>query len=113
MTFTTPVLLMLLEDDDESVITSYSIHYTKLYDYVDTFLSKMEFGSEDTVLDIGCGPGTLALALALAKRVKKVIAIDYAEGMLEQLHLHAAEQGISNIETYHMGWDDDWRNNFV
>jgi len=74
--------------------------------YVDTFLSKMEFGSEDTVLDIGCGPGTLALALAT--KVKKVIAIDYAEGMLEQLHLHAAEQGISNIETYHMGWDDDW-----
>ncbi len=74
--------------------------------YVDTFLSKMEFSPEDTVLDIGCGPGTLALALA--KRVKKVIAIDYAQGMLEQLHLHAAQQGIENIETHHMGWDDDW-----
>jgi cyclopropane fatty-acyl-phospholipid synthase-like methyltransferase len=74
--------------------------------YVDTFLCKMDFDADDTVLDIGCGPGTLALALA--KKVKKVIAIDYAEEMLEQLRLHAAQEGITNIETHHMGWDDDW-----
>jgi cyclopropane fatty-acyl-phospholipid synthase-like methyltransferase len=74
--------------------------------YVDIFLSKMDFDANDTVLDIGCGPGTLALALA--KKVKKVIAIDYAEEMLEQLHIHAKQEGITNIETHHIGWDDDW-----
>ena len=74
--------------------------------YVDTFLSKMEYGTDDVVLDFGCGPGTLALALA--KGVKKVIAVDYAEQMLEQLRAYAEREGITNIETRRLSWEDDW-----
>jgi len=75
--------------------------------YVDTFLSKMDMDADDVVLDIGCGPGTLALALA--KRVKKVIAVDYAGQMLEQLRAYAEREGITNIETRQLSWEEEWR----
>jgi len=74
--------------------------------YVDAFISRMALEADDTVLDIGCGPGTLALALA--KKVKKVIAVDYAEQMLEELRAVAAREGITNIETRRLSWEDDW-----
>lgn len=74
--------------------------------YVEDFISRMDISSSDTVLDIGCGPGTLAIPLA--KMVKEVIAIDFSAQMLEELEAYAAREGITNIKTYHLGWDDDW-----
>ena len=74
--------------------------------YVDEFISRMNISSDDTVLDIGCGPGTLAIPLA--KKVKEVIAIDFSAQMLEELEAYAAREGITNIKTYLLGWDDDW-----
>ncbi len=74
--------------------------------YVEDFISRMDISKDDTVLDIGCGPGTLAIPLA--KMVKEVIAIDFSFQMLEELEAYAAREGITNIKTYHIGWDDDW-----
>ena len=74
--------------------------------YVNDFISRMNITGDEVVLDIGCGPGTLAIPLA--KKVKEVIAIDFSARMLEQLRSYAEREGITNIRTYHMGWDDDW-----
>lgn len=74
--------------------------------YVEDFISRMNITGDEVVLDIGCGPGTLAIPLA--KRVKEVIAIDFSEGMLEELKSYAAREGVTNIRTYHIGWEDDW-----
>ena len=74
--------------------------------YVEDFISRMSISSADTVLDIGCGPGTLAIPLA--KIAKEVIAIDFSAQMLEELKVYAAKEGITNIKTYHIGWEDDW-----
>ncbi|QOP41767.1 class I SAM-dependent methyltransferase [Sulfurimonas marina] len=74
--------------------------------YVDEFISKMEIDPNDVILDIGCGPGTLAIPLA--KKAKHVIAIDFSKSMLEELEKYAKKEGIENISTYHIGWDDDW-----
>jgi SAM-dependent methyltransferase len=74
--------------------------------YVNDFISRMQIKREDTVLDIGCGPGTLAIPLA--KKVKHVIAVDFSKKMLEELEAYAAKEGIKNITTYHIGWEDDW-----
>lgn len=75
-------------------------------DYVEEFISKMQLDRQDVVLDIGCGPGTLAIPLA--KKVKQVIAIDFSKQMLEELEKYAHQEGIHNISTYHIGWEDDW-----
>lgn len=74
--------------------------------YVNDFISRMNLAGDEVVLDIGCGPGTLAIPLA--KKVKEVIAIDFSAQMLEELKAYALREGITNIKTYHIGWEDDW-----
>lgn len=75
--------------------------------YVDQFLGKVAIAPDWSVLDIGCGPGTLALPLA--RRVKKVTAVDFSGAMLEELEKRAKEQNINNIETIKASWEDDWQ----
>jgi len=59
---------------------------------------------DDIVLDVGSGPGTLAIPLA--RRVKKVIALDEAEGMLRTLREECASRGITNISTISSPWEN-------
>jgi SAM-dependent methyltransferase len=59
-----------------------------------------------TVLDVGSGPGTLALPIAA--KVKSVTALDYSQGMLATLDELANQAGIKNIRTVHCSWEDDW-----
>ena len=75
--------------------------------YIDLFLDLLPIDPSLTVLDIGAGPGTLALPLA--RRYASVTAIDFSRGMLEVLDTHAREEGVDNITTVHCAWEDDWR----
>ncbi|CAG35582.1 class I SAM-dependent methyltransferase [Desulfotalea psychrophila] len=75
--------------------------------YSSLFLSHLPLETGMTVLDIGAGSGTLALPIA--KKVQRVTAIDYSQGMLDQLQSEAAAAGIDNIETICCAWQDDWQ----
>ncbi len=79
---------------------------TKNNAYVDLFLSHLPLSNSSTVLDIGAGPGTLALPIA--KTVKSITAIDFSAGMLKTLNNSAEEDGIENIRTIQCAWEDDW-----
>ncbi|MFG1707920.1 class I SAM-dependent methyltransferase [Nonomuraea sp. M3C6] len=57
----------------------------------------MTFGRDSTVLDLGCGPGTVAIPLA--RRVREVLAVDPDEEMLEEGRRLAREAG--NIRWLH------------
>lgn len=59
---------------------------------------------DDVVLDVGCGPGTLVLPLS--GRVRKVVALDEAEGMLRTLERECALRGIGNVSTVARAWKD-------
>lgn len=54
------------------------------------------------VLDMGCGTGTLTLALA--PHCRRVIAVDVSVPMLERLGVRAAAAGIANVEVVRAGF---------
>jgi SAM-dependent methyltransferase len=56
------------------------------------------------VLDIGAGPGTLALPMA--PLVREVVAVEPAEGMVAVLEEHLARDGIGNVRTVRKRWED-------
>jgi ubiquinone/menaquinone biosynthesis C-methylase UbiE len=60
-----------------------------------------------TVLDLGCGPGTFSIAMAkMVGESGKVIAVDIQEEMLQIVRTKAAQQGLeSRIVTHKSGLD--------
>ena len=74
--------------------------------YVASLLAHLPLQPDMTVLDVGSGPGTLALPIAA--QVRSVCAIDFAPNMLKILNTSAESQGIANIRTIECAWEDDW-----
>lgn len=74
--------------------------------YAEDFIARMDLSGARTLLDVGCGSGTLALPLA--RRLDSVLAIDSSQGMLEALRQRAAGQGLGHVATRHLAWEDDW-----
>jgi SAM-dependent methyltransferase len=59
---------------------------------------------QSTILDVGAGPGTLAVPLAgLAAHVT---AVEPANGMAEVMREYAAQEGISNLDIVQKKWED-------
>lgn len=75
--------------------------------YVNLVVDNLPLTPQTTLLDIGSGPGTLALPIA--RRAAAVTALDFSGRMLELLEERAAEQGISNVITKKLAWQDDWQ----
>ena len=76
-------------------------------DYEKHFLDLMQPHSSWSVLDVGCGSGTLAVPLA--GRIASVTALDFSPGMLALLQQRCQASGITNITTIHGSWEDDWK----
>ncbi|AUI65992.1 MULTISPECIES: class I SAM-dependent methyltransferase [Glaesserella] len=74
--------------------------------YTTQFIDKMRIDPTDSVLDIGSGPGTLAIPLA--KRCQQVYALDFSAGMLQLLSHYQQQLGLNNIVPLHKSWNDDW-----
>lgn len=74
--------------------------------YVPLFLSRLPITEQSTILDLGCGPGTLSLPLA--PQVRKVTALDYSQKMLDILQQEADAAAIDNIRCINCSWESDW-----
>jgi SAM-dependent methyltransferase len=92
------------EDWDKKAVTFSSRNQSS--PFVSQVLSRLPLDSSLTVLDIGSGPGTLALPIA--PRVKAVTALDFSPVMLATLDDLASQAGIENIRTVRCSWEDDW-----
>ena len=64
----------------------------------------LDITKKSRVLDIGSGPGTLAIPLS--PLVHKITAVEPAAGMVGILRDHIREKGITNISTVQKTWED-------
>ncbi|HCF5875147.1 class I SAM-dependent methyltransferase [Pseudomonas aeruginosa] len=74
--------------------------------YTDAFIARMDLDGARSLLDIGCGPGTLCLPLA--PRLEAVHALDYSPAMLALLNDNAEALGLDNVHPVLRAWEDDW-----
>lgn len=75
--------------------------------YVEQFYDFSGIQPEESIFDMGCGPGTLAIPFA--ERGHEVVAADFSEGMLKHLMLGAEEAGVADrIHPVQLDWNEDW-----
>jgi ubiquinone/menaquinone biosynthesis C-methylase UbiE len=71
-----------------------------------------EIEPDMTILDIGCGPGTITADLAALVPNGRVVGVDHAESILAQARVLAAERDLTNVEfaaadIHALYYDDD------
>lgn len=79
--------------------------------YIEKFIALLDPEPSWSILDVGSGPGTLAIPLA--NEVKHVSALDFSPKMLEILKKRITEKGVQNISTHQLSWTDDWHQNGI
>jgi len=67
-------------------------------------IRRTDITADSRILDIGAGPGTLAIPFA--QKVAHVTAVEPAEGMCSVMREKMAEQGVSNIDIVQKRWED-------
>lgn len=80
-------------------------------DYISQMLDHIEIKPGWTLLDIGCGPGTLTIPLA--KKAGSVTALDISSKMLERFKSDADKVGLDNIRYLNSSWQDAFVNGQV
>ncbi len=66
-------------------------------DYHTILIERINVSADDTILDLGCGDGSISIPLA--KRAKSVTGVDSAYRMLEILNEKAKKANVTNIKT--------------
>ncbi|WP_238947378.1 class I SAM-dependent methyltransferase [Vandammella animalimorsus] len=74
--------------------------------YTERFVAAMDLRDAQSLLDVGCGPGTIGLAVA--ERLQRVIGLDYSSAMLQAMRQQAAARGLQQVQTLQLAWEDDW-----
>ena len=67
-------------------------------------LNCFETTKNDTVLDIGCGPGRVSVPMA--QRARSVTSLDQSDKMLAHCRRNALEAGVTNLNNCHLNWKE-------
>ncbi|MFP4521261.1 MAG: class I SAM-dependent methyltransferase [Fibrobacterota bacterium] len=59
---------------------------------------------EDSIIDIGAGPGTITIPLA--EKVRKATIVEPASGMVQVFRENAAKKRLNNYEVINCGWEE-------
>ena len=86
---------------------SFASHANHKSDYPQQFLNIVRPRSHWRVLDLGCGPGTVAIPMA--PLVSQITALDFSDRMLAILQDRCAEKKIAHIKPVQADWTDDWQ----
>jgi len=75
-------------------------------DYVRQFIARLDLEGCRTLLDVGCGPGSIGLSVA--SRLSHVYGLDYSPAMLASFSEEARARGVSHATPILRSWQDDW-----
>lgn len=76
-------------------------------EYVEKFYEYSEFRPDDTIFDMGCASGTLAIPYA--EKGHEVYAADFSGEMLKHLMIGAEEHDVADkIHPIKLNWNEDW-----
>lgn len=81
--------------------------HTEETGYAELLLRLLQPDPSWSVLDVGCGPGTLAVPFA--RRVARVTALDFSPAMLDLLRERCARERVANVAAVQGAWEDDWQ----
>jgi SAM-dependent methyltransferase len=65
--------------------------------YADGLLAGAAIGSDERVLDVGCGTGATTLRAAAAASTGEALGLDLSRDMIEQARRRAKDDGVSNV----------------
>lgn len=71
---------------------------------IEMVLSRLQITKESRILDIGAGPGTLAIPFA--ERAASVTAVEPSPGMVAVMEEQAREANLSNLTIVQKRWED-------
>ncbi|HGW5506523.1 TPA: methyltransferase domain-containing protein [Citrobacter koseri] len=74
--------------------------------YLQQLMEKMDLQGVNSLFDMGCGPGTVSLALA--GKIPHICGVDYSPGMLRVAARRATEQRATHVHWVQRAWEDDW-----
>lgn len=74
--------------------------------YVEDFVARLDLRGCTTLLDVGCGPGTIGLTVA--DRLERVYGLDFSRGMVDAFARNAHARGLSNATPIRRAWEDPW-----
>jgi 2-polyprenyl-3-methyl-5-hydroxy-6-metoxy-1,4-benzoquinol methylase len=72
--------------------------------YVEGFVARLDLTGCATLLDVGCGPGTISLTVA--PRLAHVIGLDFSQGMIDAFTENARARGVTNATAILRAWED-------
>lgn len=74
--------------------------------YLQQLIAKIDLQGAQTLFDMGCGPGTVSLALA--DKLTTIYGVDYSQGMLNVAARRAAALKADNVHLIQRAREEDW-----
>lgn len=74
--------------------------------YLQQLIAKIDLQGAQTLFDMGCGPGTVSLALA--DKLTTIYGVDYSQGMLKVAARRATALKADNVHWIQRAWEEDW-----
>ncbi|MCH4184664.1 MAG: class I SAM-dependent methyltransferase [Eggerthellaceae bacterium] len=81
--------------------------HSGISNYSKEFLDLCQLESDWTVLDVGCGSGSITVNIA--RQTQHVTGIDISGEMLRLAKSSARSLGLCNVDTIKVPWEGDWR----
>lgn len=101
-------MLMPARLDNPGLWDAFAVRYDAFAKLESTYtqlqIEAMQLHPDDTLLDIGAGPGRLSIPAS--HKVARVTALDSSASMLKILRDNAAKASRNNIDTLNMAWKD-------